>query len=191
MSDDIEYLYGLVSGVNTPFNSITTTVDLRDNNNQWLLRHAYQYLHHKARVTSNDNNDYNIFITRGAWDIRIFVDNEPRSNPYTYEGYIDLEDVTTWVIGLTPGSGDENVYQGAWGAGQYTKYDIVLHESHYWYAEITTNEEPTGVPADWQDLGTDVNIWTVGTRYQMYVYTNENLFTFTIDYLLESDQTSL
>jgi len=195
LSDDVEYLYGLVSGVNIPFNSITTTINLRSNNNQWLLRHAYQYLHYKARVTANDNDDFDIFITQsGGYDIKVYTDSTTRSATYTYSGYIDLEDCTTWV---SPASGDDDIYQGVYAGGTtYDQYDIVAYDdgggTDYYYSNTggnTGNTPSAGLP--WVNLG-DANFWTDGARYQMYVYTNLNSsYTFTLDYLLESDQTSL
>ena len=198
LSDDVEYLYGLVSGVNIPFNSIKTTINLRSNNNQWLLRHAYKYLHHKALVTANTNDDYDIFINNGTDDIMVFTDSTARSYgppDYTYSGYIDLEDVTTWTTGTTPGSGDDDIYQDAYAGGTtYDLYDIVLYSGKYYYSRVGSNtgNQPDISTTEWRDLGASENIWTDGVRYQMYVYTNLNSsYTFTLDYLLESDQTSL
>ncbi len=193
LSDDLEYLHGLVSGVNTPFNSLSTTVDLTTSNNQWLVRHTNQYLHYKMRVTSNENNDLYIYMVRGGHPVRLFHDNVQRSGTYTYEGFINLEDVTTWLIGTTPGSGTQDVYQGAWIAGTYNRYDIALNGGTYWYCSASsTTEEPTGTPADWVDFGTFVTLFGFGQRFQQYVETNVNTtFVFIVDYMLESDETSL
>ncbi len=124
--------------------------------------------------------------------MRLFHDNVQRSAAYTYEGYINIDDVTTWVTGTTPGSGTGDIYQGAWSAGAYNQYDIVLHGGHYWYAETGTNEEPTGTPTDWQDFSTSVSLFGVGQRFQQYVVTNvDTTFVFVVDYMMESDETSL
>lgn len=197
LSDDVEYLYGLVSGVNTPFNSITTTSNLRSNNNQWLLRHAYQYLHFKARTVAGTNDDFDIFITHPVGnDIRVY---EYSSSQATYSGYIDLEDLTTWT---TAASGDADIYRGVWVTStSYGEYDIVAHDdgggTDYYVCPSgeshTSGTFATDLAAGkWINLGTSTNLWTDGTRYQMYVYTNLNgSYTFTVDYLLESDATSL
>ena len=195
LSDDVEYLYGLVSGVNVPFNSLTTTVNLDDTNNQWLMRHVYKYLHYKLRVASGQNDDLDIYMVRGTQDIRIFGESAARTGGYSYSGYIDLEDVTTW---LATASGDQDIYMGAWGTTtSYDDFDIVLEAGTYYICPVgkahTSGTFATDLAAgSWVAIGTSVNLWTAGTRYRLWVDTNEtSAFTFTVDYLLESDATSL
>lgn len=187
LSDDVEYLYGLVSGVNTPFNSLESGVQLTAANNQWLIRHAYEYLHYKVRVRAGQNDDLEIYMNNGTTDLRLYWDSTARTTGYEYSGYIDIEDITTW--------GD---YQGAWATStSYGEFNIVLEAGTYYVCpedeDHTSGTFATDLAAGkWVSIGTSTNPWTDGNRYAMYVYSNPgSSHTITVDYLLESDQTSL
>lgn len=90
LSDNIEFLYSLISGVNIPFSSQTLTGS--GNTRKWVFRHAARYLHYKFRLTSGTSDELDIRL--GAADTVEFTDASNRSAPYTWTGYLDLTATT-------------------------------------------------------------------------------------------------
>ena len=167
LTNDIEYLYGLVAGANVPVSMLKTRagVDLDSTNNQFLIRHGAQYLHFRCELTTNDNNDLDIFIVRDSQEIMIWTDSTTRNANYIYEEYIDIEDVTTWTTGTSPGSGDADIYQGAWATSTgYSEYDIVLEAGTYYVCPSgeghTSGTFATDLAAGkWVAIDTDANFF--------------------------------
>lgn len=87
LSDDIEHLYGLLSGVNVPFSSQTLTGS--GDTRKWIFRHQARYLHYKFRLTSGTSDELDIRVGAGE-DIE-YTDATNRSAPYEWTGYIDME----------------------------------------------------------------------------------------------------
>jgi len=202
LSEDIRYLYNQISGVNNPFVGMSeNTADLRKNTNGWLVPHAATYLHWLITVVgATSNTDLDLFITKGSTDLMFFTDSSSRAQGYTYSAYANIEDITTWTTGTSPGSGDADIYQGGWVISTaYVLYDIVSHggSPNYYYCKSghtsAAGDEP-GVGGSWTtywtDLGTDVNLFATGSLYRMHVYSNTgNIMQ--VNYILESSGTTL
>lgn len=88
MSNDIEYLYSLVSGVNLPFTGDQITTG---NTRGYSFRRQGRYLHFKGRLTAGDSDEVSIKIdtyTEGG-------DSTNRASPYTFTEVIDLTTITS------------------------------------------------------------------------------------------------
>lgn len=90
LSDNIEFLYSLISGVNIPFSS--QTLSGSGNTRKWVFRHAARYLHYKFRLTSGTSDELDIRL--GAADTVEFTDATNRGAPYEWTGYLDLAATT-------------------------------------------------------------------------------------------------
>lgn len=88
LSDNIEFLYSLISGVNIPFTSDVVT--LSGDSRSWIFRRQARYLHYKIRSTQNDTDRMRIFANGNAE----LDDGTNRIGAYTWEGYIDLTGIT-------------------------------------------------------------------------------------------------
>lgn len=187
MSDDISFLQGIIGGgINVPFASHRRTDNFAVTNNQYLVQHLNQYLHYKARLLANDNNDLDIFYN-GA---RVYHDGTTRNAAYTYSGYIDLNDPGTWSDWI-----------GAWTtATGYGEHDLVGNGGVYYRC---TNAHTSGTDADepgvganwanyWASLGVGGAFAAAGSYYYLYITTNLTASPqFVLDYLLESSETTL
>lgn len=91
LADNIEFLYGLVSGVNVPFTSdtISGSSGMLVTSRNYAVRYMARYLHYKIRVTSGETESLEILID----EVSEFSDTVDRTAPYTFEGYIDLEGI--------------------------------------------------------------------------------------------------
>ena len=185
LTANIEYLYGLIqSGINQPFASLRVIADLTAANNQWVAQHKHRYLHYKARLLANDNDDLDIFVDNGgAYAKRVYHDGTTRSATYTYSGYIDLDDPESWSDWI-----------GAWDSGTgYNEHDIVSDGGIYWQSlqNGNTNHQPPNA-SWWQSLGSAGNFLTAGNYYYIYAATNLSASPqFVLDYIQESDSTTL
>ena len=55
LSDNCEYLYGLVTAPNVPFSSLKSTgTSLDSTNNSWFIRHKYNYFHFRIEFGTED-----------------------------------------------------------------------------------------------------------------------------------------
>lgn len=90
LSDDIEFLYSLMSGINIPFSSQTLTGS--GNTRKWIFRHQARYLHYKFRLTTGTSDELDIRL--GAADTIEYTDATNRTAAYTWTGYIDLTATT-------------------------------------------------------------------------------------------------
>lgn len=88
LSDDVEHLYGLISGVNIPFSSQTITAS--GESRRWIFRRQARYLHYKIRNITNDTDELHINVNGNDE----YDDVTNRSGAYTWEGYIDLTGIT-------------------------------------------------------------------------------------------------
>lgn len=87
LSDNTEFLHGLVSGVNTPFAKVEYTSDWDDTDTKWEMVHSAQYLHFKARLTMTDVTSFQIWVA----GVKVYEDTTQRAAVYTYQGYVDLD----------------------------------------------------------------------------------------------------
>lgn len=180
LSDDLEFLYGLTaSGINAPFASLRVTANLTSTNNQWLIRNLHRYLHYKARLLANDNNDLDIFYN----GVRVYHDGTARSATYTYSGYVDLNTPSGW-----------SDYIGTWSSvTTYNRHAIVVSSGVYYASKQNSNlNHAVSDTAWWTNLGAAGAFVTANSLYTLYVATNLSASPqFVVDYLLESDQTTI
>lgn len=93
ISDAIEFLHGIITGVNMPFK----TVGGGSNFNQtYRIRHLGQYLHYQIAMSSGQSDQVRIYYN----SVLVFDDDTDRDAPYLWEGYVDLHD--TMVIDPIP-----------------------------------------------------------------------------------------
>lgn len=91
LADNIEHLWGLVSGVNVPFSSdsIAGSSGTLVTSRNYALRYQARYLHYKIRATSGETESLEILID----EAQEFVDLTDRTAPYEWAGYIDLQSI--------------------------------------------------------------------------------------------------
>ena len=95
LSENCEYLFSLVSGINVPFTGDQITTG---NTRGYTFTRQSRYLHYKARLTAGDSDGTSIKIdtyTEGG-------DSTNRASPYTWTEVIDLTTITS-----APAVGDE------------------------------------------------------------------------------------
>lgn len=180
LSQDIEFLYGIVGGtINVPFASHRRTDNFAVTNNQYLIQHLNRYLHYKARLLANDNNDLDIFY----FGVRVYHDGTTRGTGYTYSGYVDMENPESWSDWI-----------GAYAGGTtYGEHDVVSAASVYYASKQNGNiGHAVTDTAWWRLLEAAGMMLTPGSYYYLYITTNLAASPqFVLDYLLESDQTTL
>lgn len=99
---DVEYLKDVTQQVNPPFGSwALNSSDADEDHNTWFIIHTARYLHFQIELISGDIQDIAIRYN----DQNVWEDATNRASPYTYEGYVDLND--TGVITPTPTNGEE------------------------------------------------------------------------------------
>jgi hypothetical protein len=102
LKGDIEFLASVTSQVNAPFGSwALNSDDANEDHNTWYIIHTARYLHFKIELLGGDIQDIAIRYN----DLNVWEDATNRTWPYTYEGYVDLND--TGVITPTPDYGEE------------------------------------------------------------------------------------
>lgn len=88
LSNNIEFLYSIISGVSIPFTGEQITTG---NTRGYTFRRQGRYLHYKARLTAGDSDETSIKIdtyTEGG-------DSTNRASPYTWTQVIDLTTITS------------------------------------------------------------------------------------------------
>lgn len=88
LSQNLEFFWGLVSGVNVPFAGQTMTGS--GNSRTWTFRHVGRYLHYKITLNGGTSDELYIRVNGN----REYSDATNRSNPYTWSGYIDTNAIT-------------------------------------------------------------------------------------------------
>lgn len=92
LSDDLEYLYGVLQASIQPFRVLT--LNLQYSNNLWYIRYKLRYLHYRVKVTGVTHDALSLVVNGTT----VFSDGVQRSTNYIYAGYVDLN-----AQGLTPG----------------------------------------------------------------------------------------
>lgn len=95
LSQDLEYLYGIVQTAQPAFPSHFFNQDLTSSNNGWAIRYQHRYFHYKMKLLTNQNKNLHLFVNGTDYTL----DSTTRSSPYTYSGYIDVN-----AQGLTVGN---------------------------------------------------------------------------------------
>lgn len=89
LSDDIEFLYSLVSGVNTPF--VGQVMTGSGTSRAYTFRRQGRYLHYKFRMVVGTSDELDLRIDGTAE----YTDATNRAAPYTWSGYADLQATTS------------------------------------------------------------------------------------------------
>jgi hypothetical protein len=88
LSDDIEFLYSLITGINIPFTGDQFSSGV---SRIYTFTRQGRYMHYKGRLTSGDSDEVIIRID-GSTE---YNDATNRASPYTWSGYIDLTATTS------------------------------------------------------------------------------------------------
>lgn len=93
LADNIEYLHGLVSGIQPAFVSdvVAGSSGVLTSSRNYAVRYRARYLLYKVRVIGGETEQFEIIIN----EVQEVVDTVDRAAPYTFEGYIDLTGITT------------------------------------------------------------------------------------------------
>lgn len=114
LSDCIEFLHGLITGVNVPFRSIGIGTDVDQGDEVLIIRHLGRYLHYKVTMDSGEHDELRLYYN----DDEIYADNGHQVSPYTWSGSIDLYD--TGILAVTPTVGEfyEITFRWRWQEGE-------------------------------------------------------------------------
>lgn len=92
LSDDIEFLNGVMAGPNIPFQSVTW--DTNSGEHTWYMRYRHRYLHYSFQISSDAADDVKIYVNGSL----VFHDGAPAQGFQT--SYVDLNSlgliVGTW-----------------------------------------------------------------------------------------------
>jgi hypothetical protein len=124
LSDNCEFLYSVISGINIPFTGETMTGS--GDSRIYTFRRQGRYLHYKFRQTSGDSDEVDIRIDGNIE----YTDATNRTSPYTWTGYEDLTLTTS-----APAVGD--FYE------VYVEYDMLgspgnFHVDYFIESDSTT-----------------------------------------------------
>lgn len=86
LSENIEFLRALTSGVNIPFTG--EKMSGSGESRRWTFKHQGRYLHYKMRMVNGTSDELDIRI--GTSESIEYTDATNRSAPYAWTGYIDL-----------------------------------------------------------------------------------------------------
>lgn len=89
LSDNLEFFWSLMSGVNIPFSGQTMT--LNGNSRVWTFRRVARYLHYKILLDVGDSDEFSLYINGN----REVYDASNHSADYTWESYVDLQAITS------------------------------------------------------------------------------------------------
>lgn len=89
LSDNLEFFWSLMSGVNIPFSGQTLT--LNGDSRVWTFRRVARYLHYKILLDVGDSDELYINVNGN----NEYSDASNHSADYTWEGYIDLQAITS------------------------------------------------------------------------------------------------
>ena len=91
LSDDIEFLNGVIAGPNIAFQSITW--DTNSGEHTWYVRHRHQYLHFSYTISADPADDVKIYYG----GVLIYQDGTPGEETVTT--YRNLNSYGTWTAG--------------------------------------------------------------------------------------------
>ena len=92
LSDNGDFLYARIQGINVTFSSVRTqNISLSASNNAWTMRHQHRYLHYSLTLNSGDidgGDDLAIYIAGNG----VVIESSPTElgTAQTWSGYIDL-----------------------------------------------------------------------------------------------------
>ena len=89
ISENIEFFWSLVSGVNIPFTGEKMTGS--GTSRGWTGRRLGRYLHYKMRMVTGTSDQVDVDVD-GTTE---YTDSTDRAAPYTWSGYIDLNTTTS------------------------------------------------------------------------------------------------
>lgn len=89
ISQNLEFFWSLVSGVNIPFSGQTMTGS--GSSRVWTFRHTCRYLHYKFFLDGGDSDEITLVVNgNDEWG-----DATNRSADYTWTGYVDTNAITS------------------------------------------------------------------------------------------------
>lgn len=88
LSENIEYLYSLISGVNVPFSGDTLTAS--GDSRTYTFKRQGRYIHYSFELASGQTDEVDIRIDGSAE----YTDASNRSSPFSWSGYVDLQATT-------------------------------------------------------------------------------------------------
>jgi len=99
LSDDVEFLHGVVMGPNIPFCSVVSNTggSLDATNAVWMIRHKHRYLHYYISQLASQSDSLEIRYDGTA----VYSDGGDRTAPWAWSGYVDLDSTPG---GLTVGN---------------------------------------------------------------------------------------
>jgi len=89
ISQNLEFFWGLVSGVNQPFTG--EKMSGSGTSRPWTFRRQGRYLHYKCQILNGTSDELDIRVDGTAE----YTDATNRSATYTWSGYIDLQATTS------------------------------------------------------------------------------------------------
>ena len=122
LSDDLEFLHGLSTGVNVPFRSIGIGTDVDAGDENLRIRHLGRYLHYKVTMDSGEHDELVLYYDGDV----AYQDLGHQVSPYTWSGAIDLHN--TGIISPTPTIGDFYVitFRWRWNVGGAATIEYLL-----------------------------------------------------------------
>lgn len=89
ISENLEFFWGLVSGINIPFSG--QTLSGSGNSRTWTFRHVARYLHYKIVLNGGTSDELYIRVNGN----REYSDATNHGSVYTWQSYIDLNAITS------------------------------------------------------------------------------------------------
>jgi hypothetical protein len=89
ISENLEFFWSLVSGVNIPFSGQTLTAS--GDSRVWTFRNVARYLHYKVLLDVGTSDEFELYVNGN----REVYDASNHNADYTFEGYVDLTAITS------------------------------------------------------------------------------------------------
>ena len=99
LSDNADFLYARIQGINVPFSSVRVSdTDLDATNNAWAIRHKHDYLHYKLELISGSiaGSDLSIYYNAGTKLVDVETSPTELAIAQVWE---DKVDVSGWTVG--------------------------------------------------------------------------------------------
>ena len=185
LSDNAEFLYGIANRANVPMCTLRVSATDVDNSDAiWYFRHKLRYLHYKISCAANPDHVRVFYAATSYYAASVLTGT-------SYTGYIDLNTLANlpkllgaWV---TATSYDNNSN----GDG-----DVVTRSGVYYKCTVDhtsgASTEP-GVGGSWATVWEVLNVPGLNTFHSCWVEVGGygSPQTITVEYLVESDSTSI
>lgn len=132
LSANQEFLYGITSAINGPFNSIRTGEDLYEANNAYRMRKQGRYLLWRLYLYSgaiSNTLEINIHNSTGALVHNLVVNSGGATGPQNWESGVTVGDLAIDLDALSIGTVDYGEIFRVWiksdGGGQASDFSII------------------------------------------------------------------